>query len=399
MMKDETNHHHSAASTSSSSGESEDESGSDSGTSTVTCASIHSRGGISSGSGLTSSSGSSGWSSAGQAVYSPMKLTKRWRKTHEAESENNELRYMNQEGGSKMAVEAVSASDQEEEEEEERSSYNALDLSCYGHGMDYSCGDSRSLEVVANWLDRNHHHALRAAGAAGPLSPPTTPPTMFADMNESGSNTSIHRLSRGEQHLNGMGFLAPSPSASDSSNFSSSSSKLHHQQQVMMAGMVSSTQVMTPKSSPCCSPNTNGIKNSQGQNGYRSFGPLSAPSTSCSSSPPSSNYRHLNTSNNCNPSSMSIQMSSRPLFPPSSTCSSASLAATATTNGYHPQLSGSSLDQNGSDQFSCLYLLASAAVSELERQRLHQSPSSSPSNPATSNAAQSAVVHTLAVIS
>lgn len=389
MMKDETNHHHSAASTSSSSGESEDESGSDSGTSTVTCASIHSRGGISSGSGLTSSSsGSSGWSSAGQAVYSPMKLTKRWRKTHEAESENNKLRYV--EGESKMAVEGVSTSDQEEEEEEERSSYNALDLSCYGHGMDYSCSDSRSLEVVANWLDRNHHHALRAAGATGPLSPPTTPPTMFADMNE--SNTSIHRLSRGEEHLNGMGFLAPSPSASDSSNFSSSSSKLHHQQPGMvagmMAGMVSSTQVMTPKSSPCSSPNTNGIKNSQGQNGCRSFGPLSAPSTSCSSSP-SSNYRHLNT-NNCNPS--------RPLFPPSSTCSSASLAATATANGYHPHLSGSSLDQNGSDQFSCLYLLASAAVSELERQRLHQSPSS-PSNPATSNAAQNAVVHTLAVIS
>ena len=365
LMKDSANHgsHSNTSSGEEESDEGDSESGSDSGTSTVTCASLHSRGGISSGSGLTSSSGSSGWSSAGQAVYSPMKLTKRWRKTHEAEAENK-LQYLNHQE-SEMAVET---SDREDEETS-RSSYNALDLSCYGHGMDY-CSDSRSIEVVANWLDRNHHHAMRTGG---PLSPPTTP-TFVAD-NESLS--SIHRLA-GEQHLNGMGFLAPSPSASDSSNFSSSS-----RNQVIMTGM-SSSQVMTPKSSPCCSPNT-GIKNSQGLNGYRTFGALSAPSTSCSS--PSSDYHNSN--KNCNPSM--IQMSSRPLFP-SSTCSS-SLATNATT-GY--QLSGS---ENGTDQFSCLYLLASAAVSELERQRQLQRQSPSASQSVTSNAASSVVNHTLAVVS
>lgn len=362
LIKDETNHgSHSIVS---SSGEEEsdeaDESGSDSGTSTVTCTSLHSRGGISSGSGLTSSSGSSGWSSAGQAVYSPMKLTKRWRKTHEAEAENK-LRYMNQD--SEMAIEP---SDQEDEDAS-RPSRNALDLSCYGHGMDY-CSDSRSLEVVANWLDRNHHHAM---SSGGPLSPPSTPPTMLAE-NESLS--SINRLT-GEQHLNGMGFLVPSPSALDSSNFLSPC-----KQQLMDP----STQVMTPKSSPCCSPN-NGIKNSQGQIEFRSFnGSLSAPSTSCSS--PSSNYHNLN--NSRYPAAASM-MSSRPLFPSSS--------SRTTAVGIH-QLSGSI--ENGSDQFSCLYLLASAAVSELERQRQiqkHQSQTS-PQNPAATNNT-STVVQTLTVVS
>lgn len=364
LMKDETNHgSNSVVSSEEEESDDADESGSDSGTSTVTCTSLHSRGGISSGSGLTSSSGSSGWSSAGQAVYSPMKLTKRWRKTHEAEAENK-LQFLNQ--GTEMAIEP---SDQEDEEAESTSSYNALDLSCYGHGMDY-CSDSRSLEVVANWLDRNHHHAMRSGG---PLSPPTTPPTFTAD-NESLS--SINRLT-GEQHLNGMGFLVQSPSVSDSSNFLSS-----RKQQLMDP----STQVMTPKSSPCCSPN-NGIKNSQGQIEFRSFGSLSTPSTSCSS-PSSSNYHHLN--NNCYPAATASMMPSRPLFP-----SSSSLTMAA---GMH-QLSGSMIE-NGSDQFSCLYLLASAAVSELERQRQfqkHQSQAPSQNPAATNNT--STVVQTLTVVS
>lgn len=348
LMKDDTNQE----SQSSSSGEEEsdeadDESASDSGTSTVTCASLHSRGGISSGSGLTSSSG---WSSAGQAVYSPMKLTKRWRKTHEEEAENK-LRFMTDEP--EMAVEHPS------DEEASRTSLNALDLSSYGYGMDY-CNDSRTLDVVTNWLDQNHHHAMRSCG---PLSPPTTPPTVMVD-NE--SSNSVHRLS--EQHLNGMGFLAPSPSASDSSSLSSS---LRNQENM-------STQVITPKSSPCCSPST-GIKNSQGPNGFRpTFGPLSAPSNSCSS--PSNIYHRITNSSSVD------SMTSGPLF------------LSTSLPGPFNQMPGS---ENGSDQFSCLYLLASAAVGELERQRqLQQRLSPSSTQVATSNAAPSpAIAHTLAVVS
>jgi len=183
-----------------------------------------------------------------------MKLTKRWRRTHEQETRRDD--YHHHQGhhfvGNSGYFGAAKAD-------------SVLNL---------SSSPPNRRTAVANWLNQNH--------ASGPLSPPTTPPTPLL-----------------MEPTMGMGFI----NSSDCQVVSMDTSSHHH----------------NPYS---LAPHHPGVTAHDLHPNYATF--------SCSLS---------------------------------SSSASSCLSSSTSSSGYVESAT------NGGDPFSCLYLLASAAVSELERQR------------------------------
>lgn len=94
-----------------------------------------------------------------------MKLTKRWRRTHEQEqlrSQSSPFRTHSQSNSYSSAMQMPTFG-----------SMNYFGPTMPG-ALDLSCSPPNRTKVVDNWLTQNHQHAI----GMGPMSPPSTPQPM-----------------------------------------------------------------------------------------------------------------------------------------------------------------------------------------------------------------------------
>ncbi|KAI1288500.1 Homeobox protein TGIF2 [Halotydeus destructor] len=257
----------------------------------------------------SSSSGNSSWTGTAGC---PMKLTKRWRRNHEEEQLRED-----QDGVLSFADADMNFFSP--------TSQNVLDLS--------NSPPNRST-AVAHWLNQND--------VSGPLSPPTTPPTSLMVPDREGPTM-------------GMGFIADCQGSMMDTLTSPTRPEeevatlpAQHRHQLLLSHSLHSQQHLASS------------------HGHRTRTTLLRRTTT---TPPSSLVGSSDKKLLDLAEEEAHQQQHHPVYAASSfSCSLSSSSASSCLSSSTSVSSGYVESSNG-DQFSCLYLLASAAVSELERRR------------------------------
>ena len=307
------------------------------GSSTATCSRTPS---------TSSSSGNSSWNGAA----CPMKLTKRWQKFHEQDEQMLHHSHPRDSSSHRHTRpinhhhEDTEMMDEEDMMIEESYVHRSSIFGVIKPGaLDLSCSPPNKTKVVANWLNHNHHHAT----TAGPLSPPSTPPAQLLTPD---SPTTPYPISitttttiNNQQHYHqitqnnnqtstmGMGFITPS---SPVYHHHSHQNAMNHQHPQLSRAIA--------------------LRHPQQRLGMGGVSPTAA-------APAPVGYA----TSSCSLSSSTSYFSS----------TSSGYGESMSTVPVNPAIVGSCSYQPapGEDQFSCLYLLASAAVSELETREKGQS--------------------------